>query len=217
MPIVFDAITELECPDCYWDDDYGYGYEECARCSSGRHLYHRIYVETEDHDPKASPGLSCVVIQYAPSWKEPVNGQVLPNGKYREVTTQISRFDFTITSDDSDVAIFEPHLPAIRTVFGLAKIEQMRTAAIVASRTKKGSTPPKEEDHQKILLACEQEVIARVTAIPAMKDKTFMRWIQPIAKTFVNAAYVVGVGSVLAAGAAGGAGTKKPCPHVGRR
>lgn len=214
MITVFDSMVQLECPSCTWYDDYYDCDDTCADCKAGRYLYHRIYVETEDTDPKEHPGLSCVVMLYAPSWTDPVDGQELTHGRYDKATTRVARFDFTITSDDSDVAVFEPHIDAIRKILPLSRIDELRTQAVVASRVKKGTPVASKIDTAKILAECEAGVISRVR----IRDKRLLRWIQPISKTFVNAAYAISVAPVTATmAAAGGAGDKKPCPHVGRR
>lgn len=222
--IVFDVIHYLPCPQCAdgcWTFDEG---TRCPTCEGDeKNVFHRIYVETSSSNPKDRPVLTCHIVRFAPNWKDPVDGEKFRHGPRDEeygirYTTKFSHFDFTFTTDDSDVGVFEPHIDEIIEILWLSDLLKLRTAAIISTSIKKksgtGAVDFSDELVKKTLFAAEQRIIAAnstTSVMEAVLQKSRMRWLNPIAHTLINAIYQVRIAPVVPST------DKKPCPHVGRK
>ena len=206
MSIVFDVKHIVNCPTCHchWD---GYYTDDdiCDSCDNGKkEVYHRLHVETTSDDPKDRPNLTCHISWFCPSWKKtPVDGDQFTRGK--NYTTKLYSFDFTFTTDDSDVMVFEPHIDFIVEILNLTELMKLRTQIVTSNAIgkKKALPRPTHADELKVLSAEEKKVLdfMKVT-------KTELRWVQPIVHTLINAVYRTKVRDVSDA--------MKPCPHVKR-
>lgn len=214
-PIVFDITHYLACPECMADYASFESGDRCETCNGDETMvFHRIYVTTTSSDPKDRPELTCHIIQYAPSWKEPVDGEkiVWGSSKYSpSYTTSIGHFDFTFTTDDSDVGVFEPHIDAIIEILRLPDIMKLRTDAVLSSRVKKQAVDAL--GIKKTLAGMEERVIADAMrgVAKAITQKSLMRWIGPIAHTLVNAVHHLKVATAIVDST-----DKKPCPHISK-
>jgi hypothetical protein len=121
-------------------------------------------------------------------------------------TADSVEFDFTPSTDDSDIAIFAPHIPLLKMVFTSRKFNAALTDVVGRMRAKRLTVA----DGITMLRALSGELTTTIISKFSAKSTNLrreIRWITPMAKTLARAIMAAG-------GAALDIKEDKGCAHV---
>jgi len=207
----------------------------CGYCMSDNYRYNEIIITSSSDKFDERPVYTCRIIKNGTtSIIAPKNNQVytVPNHHRRDCahsfTIVIESFDFGITSDDSDMDVFEPHIDLLISMTGcyssiqranlqiksMSLMERMRGRKSKANAGAGASAGASVGSDIGISITTAQSFIEQMileNMTQTMRcDKSINKIIQPISRTFANAIVRSRIQSKLQKT------TKGDCPHIGK-
>lgn len=145
------------------------------------------------------------------------DGKQIGIGKYTE-KSQVQEFNFSFTSDDSDVTIFEPYIHHFKRWFNFFEINNLEKKIkhhqstnfrdICKNRNSRKRIEEIRDYYEKLIQECSKKECENVVSV-LKNSGLHIRWITPIAKTIVNAMIRLKISSQLPS-------EMKECPHMSR-
>lgn len=219
--------------DCYDPWDSWDSWDECVKTTDK--IGHRLtFTFDPTDDPKGTPTINCKIetflegdgtIQWAPEVRPGNTTQWNNDGIECKDTCELIEFDFTFTTNDSDISIFEPHIGILQDVFEIEGVRKKMLSIVDSALIHKGrgTKKRKKSKNRKDPMTIDMDVLKKtkdkykvslsesiLSKFPT--DSSMLRWAQPIAKTlatvFVEDQFLKTEYSRV---------DVKDCPHVEKR
>lgn len=201
--------------------------DTCSYCRGDHYVYNEIIITTSSDKFDKRPDYTCWIIKNGTtSIISPKNNEVftIPNCYKRDYvhsfTIVMESFNFAISSDDSDIDVFEPHIDLLVNITG-CYIEIQRanlrakSEAFVGAGGAGAGTPSADSVRATLdaQMTIEQMIMERMMKTMRFdkSDKSVYKVIHPIARTFANAIVRARIRSRLTLRIA-----KGECPHIGK-